>query len=361
MASEDRESGDAVTGEGPLAGPVPLPPGAAEFFERLSARPWDFHLYQALRRVECLYADKPRLGRAQRLRDEPIRLGQEPSLAFAPAMLASFEWGREGSPPRLSQYAIGVFGPNGPLPLHLTEYTRDRERNVGDHTIRRFVDIFHHRILELFYRAWADAQPTVQHDRPERDRFAFHLGCLIGDAAEATHGAEGVPQHARLHWAGLFSSPTRHAEGLERVLAGYFRMPVRVRPNQGHWIEIPRPRLSRLGGLEAGLGASATLGERVWDASGHFRIVFGPVRRADFERLLPGSPSLARLTGLVRAWIGDALSWDVNVILERHEVPGTRLGREGRLGWTSWTLGGPAHEDARDYVIEPAALAVAHS
>ena len=359
MASEDRDPGDAVNDDAPVMEPSPLPPGAAEFFTRLANEPWQFHFYQALRHIECLYADKPRLGHAQRLRDEPIRLGQEPSLAFAASMLASFEWGREGRPPRLDQYAIGVFGPNGPLPLHLTEYTRDRERNVGDHTFRRFVDLFHHRMLELFYRAWADAQPVVQYDRPDDDRFAFHLACLIGDAAEATQGADGVPHHARLHWAGLFASPTRHAEGLERILGGYFRMPVELRTNHGHWLEIPASRLSRLGGFECGLGTGATLGERVWDASGHFRIVFGPVRRADFERLLPGSPSLARLTGLVRAWIGESLSWDVNVILEREEVPGTRLGLEGRLGWTSWTLGGAALEDARDYVIEPAALAAA--
>ncbi len=359
MASEDREPGDALSDEPPGTPSATLPPGALEFFQKLQERPWDFHLYQALRRMECVYDDKPRLGRALRLRDEPVRLGQEPSLAFAPSTLASFEFGREGRPPRLDQFAIGVFGPNGPLPLHLTEYTRDRERNVGDHTFRRFVDLFHHRMLSLFYRAWADAQPTVQHDRPDEDRFAFHLACLIGDAPESTHGADGVPHHARLHWAGLFASPTRHAEGLERILGGFFQVPVRVCSNHGHWLEVPRTKLSRLGGFECGLGSSATLGERVWDASGRFRIVFGPVGRTEFERLLPGSPSLTRLMGLVRAWIGESLSWDVNVILKREEVPGTRLGSEGRLGWTSWTLGGPAHRDARDYVIEPVALAAA--
>jgi type VI secretion system protein ImpH len=356
MAREDRDAPDAVDDD-PRAGPPPLPPGAAELFARLEAEPWSFHLYQALRRIECLYPDLPRMGRAQRLRDDPVRLGQEPTLAFAPSTLSSFTPSERGGRPRLDQYMFGVFGPNGPLPLHLTDYARERERNHGDHTLRRFVDLFHHRLLQLFYRAWADANPAVCYDRPAEDRFGSHLACLVGMGGDALRRRGDLPDAVWRHWAGLFASPARHAEGLERVLSGFFRMPVRVAANHGHWLEVPHDRRSRLGGMECRLGHSATLGERVWDAAGRFRLVFGPVSRAEFERLLPGSASLGRLHALVRAWCGEELSWDVNVILRRDEVPGTRLGREGHLGWTSWTLGGPATADARDYIIEPAALA----
>src|SRR6478609_2460492 len=73
--------------------------------------------------------------------------------------------------PRLYVTFGGMFGPQGPLPLHLTEYARDRIINSADPTFARFLDIFHHRMLSLVYRAWADAQPTVQFDRPESDRF----------------------------------------------------------------------------------------------------------------------------------------------------------------------------------------------
>ena len=140
---------------------------AVELFEALRRAPHAFHFFQALRRLECLYRDQPRLGKSTQLADDPVRLAQEPSLIFAPATLATFEPGGDGKLPRLSEYFLGLFGPHGPLPTHLTEYARDRWRNHGDRTFAWFADVFHHRMLCLFYRAWADTQPTVSFDRPE--------------------------------------------------------------------------------------------------------------------------------------------------------------------------------------------------
>src|SRR5262245_48027513 len=92
---------------------------AVAFFAALAEAPYRYDFYQTLRRLECLYDTKPRWGRALRPIDEPIRLGQDPDLAFAPAPLASFEPGRDGLPARLQVRLFGLLGPNGPLPLHL--------------------------------------------------------------------------------------------------------------------------------------------------------------------------------------------------------------------------------------------------
>ena len=133
---------------------------------------------QALRRLETLFVDAPRLGRSLRPAEDPVRLTQEPSLAFAAATLAGFQLPKNGIPPRLSIAFGGLLGPQGPLPLHFTEYARDRIINSRDTTLTRFLDIFHHRMLSLVYRAWADAQPTVQFDRPNSDRFRAALATL---------------------------------------------------------------------------------------------------------------------------------------------------------------------------------------
>ena len=334
------------------------PPGAATaLFDALEREPWSFHLYQAMRRLEAAYPGRPRFGRSQKLREDPVRFGQEPSLAFAPSTLASFTRGGDGHAPRLETFFLGLFGPNGALPHHLTEYARERSRNIGDDTFRRFADMFHHRIVQLFFRAWADAQPAVQHDRPGEDRYALYLGALFGLGTPGLRDRDALPDFARLHWAGLLAMPTRHAEGLANLLSGFFGMPVRVQENAGHWIHLPEPMKSRLGGAQCALGASATLGERVWDTAGKFRVVFGPVGYPDFARMLPGSQSLARLVAIVRSWVGDEMWWDVNVILKKEEIPGTHLGNAGRLGWNSWLLSVPAVRDARDYVLDPVGLA----
>ena len=122
---------------------------AVEFFAELARTPYRYDFYQTLRRLECLHADKPRWGRALRPIDEPVRLGQDPDLSFAPAPISSFA-PRNAHPPRLGVRLFGLLGPNGPMPLHVTEYARERLRHHGDATLCRFLDIVHHRFLARF-------------------------------------------------------------------------------------------------------------------------------------------------------------------------------------------------------------------
>src|SRR3954468_18520008 len=100
---------------------------ALNFLSNVAREPYRYDFYQTMRRLECLHAEKPRWGEALRPVDEPVRLGQDPDLAFAPAPLGSFE--KDGArPPRLQVRLFGLCGPNGPLPIHLTEYIRERLR-----------------------------------------------------------------------------------------------------------------------------------------------------------------------------------------------------------------------------------------
>ncbi len=337
MANPDRTSADPVA-----------------LFEALRREPYAFHFFQALRRLECLYPDRSRLGKSVRLADDPVRLTQEPSLAFAPATLAAFDLGDAGRPPRLSEYFLGLFGPQGPLPLHLTEYARDRSRNHGDHTFACFADIFHHRILCLFYRAWADAQPTVSFDRPETDRFNVYIGAPFGLGMPSLWNRDAAPDLAKFHYAGRLVCQTRNPEGLQAILADFFSLPVRVETFVGHWLPLSEASRCRLGespntGL---LGVTAVIGERVWDCQYKFRIVIGPMSLEEFQRFLPGSNSLRRLVAWVRNYIGDELLWDVNLILKREEVPPLKLGEETQLGWTTWLTSQPLDRDADDLKLD---------
>ena len=128
-----------------------------DLVRELERDPYRFSFFQALRRLEAENRDRPRLGESTRAAEDPIRLGQKPSMAFASSPLAAFERGKEGRADRLDVLFFGLFGPNGPLPNHLTEYAHDRIRNAKDTTFSRFADLFHHRMLSLFYRAWANA------------------------------------------------------------------------------------------------------------------------------------------------------------------------------------------------------------
>jgi type VI secretion system protein ImpH len=321
------------------------------FLESLAEAPYRHDFYQALRRLECLYGDKPRWGCALRPTDEPVRLGQDPDLAFAPSPLASFQGGSDGKPPRLQVRLFGLLGPNGPLPIHITEYARERLRHSGDATLSRFLDLFHHRFLALFYRAWAQAQPNVSLDRPGEDRFATYVGAFIGTAPAAFRSRDTVPDEARLFHAGALARHVRNVDGLAAIVQQFFRVTVRIEEFVGHWMRLGTAERTHLGGEEAGLGCGAVLGKRVWDRQHKFRIQLGPLTLAQYESFLPGSRALTQLADWVRFYCSFELEWDVRLVLAEPEVPPLRLGRGAKLGWTTWLGTRASGTDANDLCV----------
>ena len=324
-------------------------------FAALGRAPWTFVFFQALRRIEGLFADKPRLGRALRPRDEPVRLSQEASVAFAPSTLSACD-ANDGRPPRLEQRFFGLLGANGPLPLHITEYVRERLIHNGDPTLARFLDLFHHRMALFFYRAWAEARPTVHHDRPEQDRFTAYVGSLSGHGMPGVAQRDAVPDHAKRFFVGHLARNPKNAEGLASIVEGFFRLPARVDQFVLGWLELPRDQRTVLGGeprLSGVLGRGTVIGERVRDVQSRFRAVLGPMDLDRFCDFLPGGRSLDRLRDWVRNYVGFEFDWDVQLVLARDEVPGIRLGREGRLGWTTWLGARQAATDADDLILSP--------
>jgi len=322
---------------------------------QLQATPHEFDFFWAVRLLEAVYPDNPRVGEAPRPADEPFRFAQQPSLAFAPSTLSRFEPGKEGKPPLLEVLFFGLFGPNGPLPLHLTDYARDRLRNADDDTFSRFADIFHHRLLSLFYRSWANARPAVSFDRPASDRFAAYIGATCGYAMPASRDRDAMPDSAKFHYAGWMSCPTRNPDGLRAILSDFFSLPVAIEEFVGHWMTLPTDARLYLGrSRETGtLGLTTILGKAVWDCQSKFRIRLGPLELEEYERFLPGGTGLKHLKAIVRNYIGDELSWDLNLILKKVAVPELRLGRERRLGWTTKMVDGTPARDMDDLLLNP--------
>lgn len=322
---------------------------------QLHEDPYSFNFLNAVRMIECAHPDKPRLGTSQRPADDPVRLSQEPSLAFESSTITGFEYGKDGRAPRLRSRFLGVFGPNGPLPLHLTEYARDRIRHHRDSTLAGFADVFHHRMLSLFYRAWANTEPTVHYDRPESDRFAYYVGSTFGLGMAELFGLDRVPDRYKLYFAGLFACQTRHPEGLESLLECYFKVPVVVLEFVGEWLDLPESGLWRLGvsPLTGTLGTSVVVGERVFSCQSRFRLAIGSLNLERYHSFLPGGECLDHLAALVRNYAGDEMAWDINLILRRDEVPGLLLDGTRRLGWTTWLGDRQDATDADDLLLNP--------
>lgn len=330
-------------------------PDSLDFLDALSREPWAFDFFQVMRRLEALHSDMPRFGEALRPANEPVRLGQEPSLAFAPASLSAFERGEHGGPDRLIVNFFGLLGPNGPLPLHLTEFARQR-LGQGDTTFSRFLDLFHHRFLMLFFRAWAQGQPTVSLDRPQDDRFSEYMGALIGLGQPTLRNRDRVPDFAKLNWAGLLGRHVRSAEGLSAILSGYFHVPIQIEQFAGHWMLLSETERSRLGMSGCALGQDAVIGAQVYDRQHKIRIRAGPLSLVQYESFLPGGEQLRKLVDWIRFYLEFEFAWDVLLVLDRSEVPASRLGASQRLGWSSWLGKRQADEDAGDLALDAEAV-----
>lgn len=343
MASEIRPAPAGLTDTAPPA-----------LYRELAAGAHRFDFFHALRCLACLHPELDPPGSGATPAREPVRLGQQPSMAFAPSTIAGFDFDPEGDiPPRLEVLFFGLFGPNGPLPLHLTEYARDRLRNANDPALARFADIFHHRLLGLFYRAWADSEPVVQQDRPAADLFARRLGSLCGIGSVETRAVDTVPDTAKLYHSGRLGCHARNPEGLAALLSDQLRLPVQVSEFVGQWLAIEPGDELRLDANAGALGMTTLLGERVWDCQSKFRLIIGPLSRGEFESLLPAGGQLRTLAALVRNYLGDEFDWDLQPILKREEVAPARLGEFANLGWNSWLSHETPAENFAELIIAP--------
>jgi type VI secretion system protein ImpH len=320
---------------------------------RLAASASTFDFYQALRRLQCAHPDKPPIGHSVRPVDDPVRFGQRPALSFAPSSLDAYIPEDQGGHARLYQHFFGLLGPQGPMPLHFTEYVRDRLLNHADSTLSAFLDMFHHRMITFFFRAWAENQRVVQHERGDRDRFSDYVGSLFGIGMDSFLGRDEVADTVKLHYAGRLACPTRNAEGLRAILADYFGHAVEIEQCVGQWVDIPDDCRLRLGvSPDTGeLGRTTIVGSRVWDCMQSFRIRMGPMDFESFRALLPDGSRFGELRDWVRNYAGDALAWEAQLVLQAEEVPQICLGTSGRLGWTTWVCSKPFDHDSDDMIL----------
>ncbi|MFM0647721.1 type VI secretion system baseplate subunit TssG [Paraburkholderia bryophila] len=342
-------------------------PSLPTFWQQVANAPHAYDLYALLRWLDARSGMPARLGHAIHPGDEPLRIGQQPSLVFAPATLASATPAIEGAPPRVSIFGFGLFGPNGPLPLHLTEYARDRARNHDDSALTAFADLFHHRLTLLFYRAWADAQATVSLDRGAGARFDAYVASLIhlGLPSQTPHG--GLPAHACHFMAGHLVRQTRNPAGLQQILQAYLGVPVAIVEFVPSWIPVDASQRTQLRGSAATrkLGSGALLGVAVRDVQSKFELRVGPLSHAQFLALLPRTPRARQVAQWVRLYGGVEWAWDLRLVLAADQVSGATLGGNSPnnppLGWGSWLgtrTGATSNADATtvdadDFVYQP--------
>lgn len=318
----------------------------------LFEEPYLFEFFQAVRLLERMSPERAPVGRSGGApAGEVVRFRTRASLEFPASQIHTIERDEteeseaaEGSlgayeqPPEMFVNFMGLTGPLGTLPSHYTELLIERAR-YKDTAYWEFLDIFNHRLISLFYRAWEKYRFHVAYERREQDHFTEHLLDVIGLGTRGLQGRLGVPDEALLFYGGLIAQRPRSASAIAAILGDHFGVPVRVEQFTMQWLALEDGSLTRLGAANSSLGVDTVVGARVEDNQAKFRLRFGPLKLREFLRLLPGHTTLDFVTTLTRWLVGMEFDFDVALQLRPEEVPECRLGSDEtgpRLGWTSW-------------------------
>ena len=334
-------------------------------FTDAELKPWRYSFLNLLREIGAHHSHLPAIGRAQRPQEEVFKLGQKASLIFAPREIASVTLRK--NIPEIRLFGLGMLGPNGPLPIHFTEFVRERVEAVRDNTVANFLDMFHHRSMTHLYRAWAQSQSAIGLDRPKEETFTPYISRLAGDEPNEVQEHTGLAPHARWATSAHRIRQSRNPEGLVSSLGRYFGVKVSMQEYQLQWMPIEAEDICYLGhpGQARMLGSGALVGEVVPDRQTKFRLKIGPLKLKDYLRFTPQSvtsqtsiktskndveqtesahqkstsSALFALVGMVRSFIGFEYEWEVELLVQPQSAEPAVLGGTAQLGWSSWVGG----------------------
>ncbi len=320
--------------------------------------PVDVGFFELLRRLE---RDGLRFGRSGGAAQEPARLGQRARLAMSTRDVASFQPPGEKDPARVEIEVLGLLGPEGAMPLHMTRWIMARQserwfssgqqRVTSDTTFLDFVNMLQHRHLAFYWRAWADMHPEVGIEHKGGDRVSRMLETLAGIGLPGLREANArtVDPDLALRQATSLGHQVNGVERLTGYLSDLLAVPVRMVEFVGHWLEIPDRLQTRLGQAFAGLGRGAMVGARVFQRQGRAELRLGPISLARYVTLISDARALAAVRRAIRFVAGADVEYDLRLVLAADEVPEPRLGQVA-LGRTGW-LGARTRTDRDDFVL----------
>jgi type VI secretion system protein ImpH len=359
MAAEVRMESPVVTLESAAVPAADAPPEEGAELSSLEAElrenPHSFSFFQAVRVLERLRPGRPGPGGFVDPARELVRFGAHASIAFPPSEIQELDLPEdEDAQARMKVNFMGVTGPLGVLPHHYTLLLRERKR-AKDGAAEAFLDLFHHRMISLFYRAWEKHRFTLAREQGGEDRLRDHLLDLVGMGLPSQRGQLAVADDTLIHFGSILGPQQRSAVALEQMIEDFFDVPASVEQFVGGWYPLPRHDQTAVGeenGASTRLGMGAVAGDEIWDQQARVRVRLGPLTREEFDSFLPTGNAHQPLKALVRFFSHDQFDFEAQLVLDQEQVPGLVLGDPDQpLGWTTWIRTRPGPRDADETIL----------
>jgi len=315
-----------------------------------------FEFFQAVSLLQRLKADSQPVGGFSSPEDESVHFKVNQRLGFPASEIQKLDVEGDAQPEMTVNF-MGLTGPMGLLPYTYNELILERAR-TKDHGLAAFLDIFNHRAISLFYRAWQRSNFPVTYSTGGRDLFTRYLFDMVGLGTTGLRDRQEIDDEALLHYVSLLAMQSRSAVALEQVIADYFQVPVEIQQFTGEWYSLDRETQCAMSDEESAsfqIGQGAVVGDAVWDRQARVRIRLGPLGIERYCDFLPEGSAYKALRAITRFFSNQCLDFELQLVLDRNEVPTVELdfdsSNPARLGWVSWARTAPLQFDPDDTIL----------
>jgi len=337
--------------------------------EQLAQTPGKFDFFQAVRLLENIAVSNakerdsvpPRaVGGDARPSQEAVHFRATTSLAFPGNDILSLQPAADREHQQEMQVSLmSLSGSTGVLPFHYSELLQQRNR-LHDTTLTSFLDMFNHRSLSLFYRAWKKYRYPINYESQavagnNTNSFNQVILSLLGLGTK--HTSEQLPLSLEniISVGGFLSRTIRPAQAVEKMLQFHLGMPVAIEQFKPQWVAIPPDTRSSLApdaytpGVNNQLGVNAMLGSSGWQVQSKFSVKLPDLSYEQLMQMRPNGDYMAQLKTLTRFTVGSELEFDFLLTTKRKNLPLFKLTSSGDnqpiLGWNTQLSGESKHPE----------------
>ncbi len=311
---------------------------------------YEYSFFKAVHLLEKFAPDREKLGQALVPSREPVRFKVSPGFSFPPSDIADLKEMPGHKAPEMEIAFMGLIGPSGLLPDWYNELAWRRQRK-RDRSMIDFFNVFHHRLITMFYLAWKKHRFPENYQTGAQDRLSRYILCLAGLGTLSMVNVLGLPREALTFYSGLLSMPTASAIAIEAAVEYFSGTTTRIDQFIERDVLLEEDDWTRVGQANAKLGMDAVCGKLVRECQGKFRVNLGPVGYKKFMRLMPVGDLLLPVFSLIRYMVGIEFEFEMRIYLNKDEVPPSILDpnapHQHRLGWSAW-IASPGFAYGRD-------------
>jgi len=292
---------------------------------KLLKDPTDFDFYLAVYTVErqlFLDSNKHRkVGFDCIPKNELIRFKSDQRLGFPGPPISDVKLQRNNTKNAETAVDItvsfmGLTGTSGVLPLHYSELILERVRKQ-DTAMRAYFDLFNHRLISLYYRAWAKYRFAINYKPNNKyDLFSSIL-------KELTRSSSNICKY----YAGLFHHRIRTVKGLKQILDDYTGCKTEIKQFAGRWYWLHKNEQTSLGasdrpeGQFACLGVDTTIGCKVWNIHSSIDIILVAPNKLKISSYLKGGEINKAIKSVISSYLGSLTHYTIKLKVEQGQIP----------------------------------------